>query len=695
MRRKFCICFAIAILCGCFTSTVYAMPQTYNADRNYEYNSYEESVEAPSGYTACRQMTGEAMGTTALASPQDMFVTAAGDFYILDSGNGRILVTDSALRVQREITRFTYRGAPVTFQGAKGMFLCADGTLYLADTEGERVLVIDPDGQVTAVIEKPDSDLLDAQIPFAATKVMHDGNGITYVLVNGITDGALSFDEDYNFIGFYGSNRIRPTAEVVADYLWSKFMTKEQISGSKGRIPAQFSNFDIDSDQFIYTVTATNDSSGNFRKLNFKGSDLLELKQYGDIELDGIVADEKVTGMVDVDVDGDGFVNLLDQTMGRIFQYSDAGDLVTIFGGMGSQLGTFQSPVALESYRGSVYVLDSIQNTVTVFEPTAYTLAKRQAIMLFDQGDYAGSVEYWNTVLSMNTNSEMAYGGIAKAYEEAAEYEKAMEYYRMANQREGYSTAYREVRKVVLKKWFGALFAGVIVLVAGLIVLWQVRKRRRVSLEALGALPPISKAKAPFYMALHPVDCCDEFLKRRKRGSYTAVLIILASLFVILSLSWFLTGFLFNTHQPKDYKVVITVVQAFGIVFVWCVANWAVCTLVEGKGTFKEIICATTYGLIPFVISLYVKLVMSNVLTLSESGFMTLVVAFGALWSLALILVGLATVHQFSLWKTVASVVLTLLFIAIMLFILTLFYGLLQQVASFVELIYSEIQMMQ
>ena len=43
----------------------------------------------------------------------------------------------------------------------------------------------------------------------------------------------LSFYEDNEFIGFYGSNRIKVTAEVLADYLWNKFMTEEQILSSQ------------------------------------------------------------------------------------------------------------------------------------------------------------------------------------------------------------------------------------------------------------------------------------------------------------------------------------------------------------------------------------------------------------------------------------------------------------------------------
>lgn len=691
VRKGVCRIGAFLLLLCLMTASVSAETQVYVPLNSYEYNSRDASVEAPAGYAVSGHITGEALGVGALCEPQDLCFTQTGELWILDSGNGRILVLDGQQKLRRQLRQLTWRGEAVDFTGAKGLFVSRDGTLYLADTAHQRVLIARPDGTVTAVIEKPDTDLIEEQTAFNVTKVMHDENGITYVLVDGITDGALSFDSDGSFIGFYGTNRIKLTAAVLSEYIWSKFMTRTQISSGMRRTPASFTNFDIDDDQFIYTVTGTTNTKGNFRKLNFKGLDLLEVKQYGDEEVDPVSPEKNATSFVDVEVDSQGFISALDQTMGRVFQYSPDGELITLFGGMGDRLGELSNPVALESSGSTLYVLDSQQNAVILYTPTAYTLAKRRAIQLFNDGEYEASVEYWNTVLQMNSNSEMAYAGIGKACEENEQFEKAMEYYRLANDREGYSTAYREVRKTVLKQWFPLIFALVIIGIALLIFVLQRRRKKALS----GYEWVLTPARCPFHMLLHPVDCCEERLKRRKMGSYRAVLCILLALFLALNLEWFLTGFLFNTRQAQDYKILIVLVQAGGIYLVWCLANWAVCTLIEGKGSWKEILCMTAYALIPLIAALYVRMLLTNVLTLNESGFITLVLWIGILWSGSLLLAGLAAIHQFSFGKTIASVLLTLLAIAIILFLLTLFYGLIQQLISFVSLIYSEIRMMQ
>lgn len=134
--------------------------------------------------------------------------------------------------------------------------------------------------------------------------------------------------------------------------------------------------------------------------------------------------------------------------------------------------------------------------------------------------------------------------------------------------------------------------------------------------------------------------------------------------------------------------------QAFGVVVVWIIANWAVCTLIEGKGRLKDIFCTTVYALLPFILSLLVAVLLSNVLTLEEAAFVTFVRQAGIWWSVVLLLCGLSRIHQFGFGKTLLSVLLTLVGMAIIVFLLIMFFGLMQQAINFVKSIYSEIQMM-
>ncbi|MBP5604223.1 MAG: hypothetical protein J6X60_01590, partial [Ruminiclostridium sp.] len=119
------------------------------------------------------------------------------------------------------------------------------------------------------------------------------------------------------------------------------------------------------------------------KKLNSAGTNVLIGLGYAD-RIYGDVGTEYYKGtsyssiISDVDVDEEGNIYLLDKSSGRVFEYSDECDLLFIFGtkgfhdSRGSQKGTFRAPSAVETYKGRVYVVDSVKNSVTVFRRTEF-----------------------------------------------------------------------------------------------------------------------------------------------------------------------------------------------------------------------------------------------------------------------------------------------------------------------------------
>ena len=192
---------------------------------------------------------------------------------------------------------------------------------------------------------------------------------------------------------------------------------------------------------------------------------------------------------------------------------------------------------------------------------------------------------------------------------------------------------------------------------------------------------------------LHPTDGFER-LKKEKRWSLPLSVGILVLLFLTLTAQWFLTGFSFNTNRPADYNVFITLLQSFLIVGVTVVANWAVCTLIEGKGKFIDIFCMIVYSLLPLIFSKILYVILSSVFTLEEAAFLTAIEILGIAWTAILIFAGFMSIHEFTFKKTVLSIIMTVLGIAIIIFLAIMFVGLLQQVVSFFKSIWSEAVMM-
>ena len=183
-------------------------------------------------------------------------------------------------------------------------------------------------------------------------------------------------------------------------------------------------------------------------------------------------------------------------------------------------------------------------------------------------------------------------------------------------------------------------------------------------------------------------------LKKEKKWSFAVCVILLAGLFLSLTLQFFLTGFSFNTNRAVDYNLFVTLLKAVLIVSTAAVANWAVCTLIDGKGKLVDIFGVLIYSLLPLIFSILVYVLLSRVLCLEEEAFLSLVIIIGWIWTGLLMFVGSMTIHEFTFKKTVLSVIMTFLGIAVIIFLAVLFVGLINQVISFIKAIASEAVMM-
>ena len=654
----------------------------------YEYNTLDESVPAPVGYEPLALYRGAELSVGELKEPSDMCFYN-NELYILDSGNSRIIITDRDMNFLRVIGEIMLNGEKLEYSGAEGLYVCSNGNILIADTKGSRIIECDNNGNGIRLFTRPDTSMIDEGLAYNVKKVIRDYNGVTYALVDGINEGAVTYMADGSFAGFFAGNEVEKTADVILNYIWRKFMTEEQIRNSKTAAPSSITNFDIAQKGFIYAVTQSSEGESSVRLFNFKGSNLETETEFGDLEWDRKIKNSVSTAFCDVDTDDENYVYLLDSSRCRVFVYSKDGSLITVFGGKGEQLGTHESPIALETNGDRVYVLDNVRGSVTVYAANEYVKTVKTALNLLNDGKYGESRQYWEKVLKYNSNSMLAYYGIGLALDEAGEYKESLKYFRLSYENEAYSEAFKEVRREFIKENFVLIITALMLIIAAVILLFRFLKRRFGRRNSYEHSPLERKFTAPLFTMLHPIDGYHK-LKTEKRWSLAVAVGILTVLFLSLTAKWFLTGFSFNTNRALDYNVFITLLQAFLILGVTAVANWAVCTLIEGKGRLIDIFCMLTYSLLPYIFSLMIYVLLSNVMTLDEASLLEAIKIIGTVWTGILIFVGFMTIHEFSFKKTVLSVVMTVLGIAVIIFLAVLFVGLLQQVISFFKSVWSE-----
>ena len=466
-KKVICLILAMVLVLSSSAAAVFAA----QPDRTY---TYEENTPVPStnAYQVKIVVDEAVMGTTRMNNPRDIFVDNEDRTFILDSGNCRILILDKNYKCIKELKDFQHNGETINLaEGAEGLFYReANQLLYIADTNNNRIVVVDLDGNVKNIYNKPEGELLDPTLPYKPKKIIVDNMGIMFVTSGTVNTGALLVDSNNSFLGFYGTNRLKMTAAMKVERMWRNLLSKDaQDQLGETFQPVEFNNLFWSEDRFVYTVSPLVESVASaISKLNALGNNVFPK----DIDIYQLTNDRKIKGTVltDITVDNEGAISFVDITSGHIFQYDEGCNLLAVFGGLGYQKGLFTQPISIESdSANSLLVLDASKNSVTVMEQTFYGQMIRSANRLYNQGLYQESITPWREVLRMNANYTQAYMGLGKAYMSMGEYSEAMEYFKLGKDPEGYGEAKAALRDQKIRENFALFAAAVMIILLGIL----------------------------------------------------------------------------------------------------------------------------------------------------------------------------------------------------------------------------------
>lgn len=457
--KSMCKAALVLALLTLFTSPLQAAPY-----EGYSYYYWGDSSSTPNAYLPDGVIDGAEQGVGKLKGPTDMFVASDGLVYVLDAGNGRIVVFDQQWKAIRQIYGFKDGAKQEQFANPQGIFVTDKGRIYIADTDNSRVIELESDGKLVRVIDAPKSEVILNDFEYFPRKIAVDKAGRIYVIGRGVFDGIMEMDSDGNFTGFMGTNKV---SFNFWDYIWKQLSTKEQRNKLAQFVPLEFNNLDVDGENFIFTTTAEVGSTVPIKRLNPTGDDVLRREGYIPTMGDAYSQNPAASSiLVDIKVGKNGTYSALDSRKGRIFTYNEDGSLMYIFGRMGEQEGTFKTPVALESRGDQFFVLDQEMNRITIFKPTRYGKLVNEANELLISGKYTEASNKWKELLTLNANNEIAYVGIGKALLRQGESKLAMENLHLGYDRVYYSKALGKYRKEIVREYFGVGMTGLVVLIA-------------------------------------------------------------------------------------------------------------------------------------------------------------------------------------------------------------------------------------
>ena len=444
---------------------------------NYIYNSWMEPVEIPAPYRFVKMISGQTLGLQKFSKPTDIFLSDKKELYILDSGSNKVIVLDKDFNLSREINGFTKDGAAVNLKDATGIFVDKEDDIFIADKGSNYAFRCNQLGEILSEYKRPVTELFPSDIKFSPSKILKDSMSNVYVLSEGLHYGAVIYDDNSEFSGFYGSNNVKITPELLVNYFWKKIMTDDQKAQLPRYIPISYTNMCIDEKNFVYTCTES-----GVRKLNPGGEDVLRSKPgtfYGDATIIWEKGKAVKTVFADIDVETNGIITVLDSTRGRVFQYDSESNLLFAFGGIGTQQGTYKKPAAIAVKDGLIMVLDSGKCTISVFEPTDFGNNVRNAVILHNSGRFNEAMGPWEQVIKADTNFEIAYTGIGKALYNLGDFKKSMEYFKLSNDRYNYSLSKKEYRKNLMRDNFGVLATSVLLIFIAIVLIKVINRFRK------------------------------------------------------------------------------------------------------------------------------------------------------------------------------------------------------------------------
>ena len=311
--------------------------------------------------------------------------------------------------------------------------------------------------------------------------------------------------------------------------------------------------------------------------------------------------------------------------------------------------------------------------------------------------------------MKYNANYELAYSGVGDAYLRQGDYEQAMLYYRLGNDRPGYSDAFYRYRRELMNEYFGTFMNWVLVIAAVIFAAakrqWIPRAKAKYRTSQLAAAlaservqqnrvyaavkGTLSKMRYALHVIFHPFDGFWD-LKYDNRGSFAAatVILLMAALSFVFMRQY--TGFVLNYNRIEDPNIFVEAVSIIIPFLLWCVVNWGLTTLMDGKGRMIDIYIAGAYALTPMVLILSRRLFSA---TTSLSMKALLLSPGHDRYSVELIpaLPWCRGDSWYGFGKTIFTTAATIVGIGIVLFVGLLFFDVIDRMSLFIQDLYTEI----
>ena len=193
-----------------------------------------------------------------------------------------------------------------------------------------------------------------------------------------------------------------------------------------------------------------------------------------------------------------------------------------------------------------------------------------------------------------------------------------------------------------------------------------------------------------FHTVSHPADGYYE-IRHRERGSVPIAVLLVMLFSFSFSIDRTAASFIVNDVDPLDVNALTELISVLLLYLLFCVGNWSITSLMEGEGRLKDIAIAIGYAMVPMIVCFNIATILSQFVAQNEEAFYFMVLGIGIAYGLFMMLIGIMQVHNYTLGKTMVTILLTFISMFIIIFVVLLLADLINQVYSFLYSIYQEL----
>lgn len=537
----------------------------------------------------------------------------------------------------------------------------------------------------TTIIGKPTAPIFQEGYPFAPQKVVVDQRGNMYITSVQSNNGLIMLNSEGEFLTFFAGNPIRlPLVDQIRALMLSDIQKEKLRAESKISID-YISSVAIDKKGFIYTVTSTLEDNV-IKKFNVSGKNYFNTNTVGWV------------GAVDLWVGQYGNIVVVEDN-GWINEYDANGNLMFTFGIKSSGVAKeglllVPSGIAVDQ-NDRLIVVDRGGRMIQIYEPTAFTNAVHQAMTNYQNGNVEDSIDQWNEALGYSTVFDLGHIGLGNGYVRSENYEEALQEFQYASYRIGMSNTMWQVRQTWLEDNLNIVFLVLVIFftLLGAIKIYD-KKTHHVTQVKHKIKDFLSRSRTLVELSYllefikHPLDGFYRVKREQHVSAKTATLIyvILAG---VLIMYYTVTNVLFLPYGQINvlYQLMIYAI----ILTLWVIANYFVCLISDGEGSFKNVYVSTALSFGPLLVFSPVLILLSNVLTYQEAVFYSIPFTILFIWTAINFFFMIKEIHNYEVgesFNVIFKSIFTMLIMGIFIFVI---YSLNSQLFNMTEQIIREV----